>query len=631
MTEKQIREIRELRWKCRTDLLFLCNEVLGYHDVCKEVHGTFLQRLYQFPKPNEKQKAALDVYDQESGQWVYLPIWIDRNRAPGRLPDAINMPGKRRGLYLDSRGFLKSTINLKAHTIQWFLNYPDLSVLIFQGKEAKAEAAFSEIKKHFWKNRTMRYIFPEYCVPEDQKEFGNAGEFWLPCRTPGFITQAPSATALSIGESTAGLHTDLIKFSDIVDEKNSRTEESCDKITYEFDMAENLLIAPIYWLDYEGTRYNPLDTAGVIVQRERQRQIIPEVYYYNNDVFFWREEAVKAAKADKKGPDVVVHSKNVYVPQPDKRMWEVYINSCYVKNTESPSYDYDDMDDPIKFDENDKPISRWPARFPTWKLEEERKDPKRQFLFWCQKMNNPLGEGDGEAAFPLNIFEKRCITKETFDQNIRVAYYEMAMDTGRTQHSKSDYTAMSVAAVDSGGASYVVEIFVDRVPDHIIVDNLFRLYTTYRCTRCVIETEPHVQGLMTWIDRRAQQQNVSLNMVNVRRGGTKKHDRLRATLAPRYIAGDIKFVCPKGPNGEPELTPALRHLKDEMRLFDSEWHDDILDTLGDLFHGKTWYGRNSARATPKQQETKRWRDFYFPQEDNALPAGHEYYRRTGGF
>lgn len=619
-----------MRWRCRTDLLFLCNEVLGYRDVCREVHGTLLDRLYHFPVPTPEQKVKHDRYDRDTESWIYTPIVVDRNRLPARLPDPINMPGKRRGLYIDSRGFLKSTINLKSHGIQWFLNYPDLSMMIFQGKEEKAEAVLGEIKEHFWHNDAMRYIFPEHCIPREQKVFGNARSFTLPCRTPGYITQAPSVTALSIGESTAGLHVELIKFSDIVDEKNSRKEEQCEKITREFDMADNLLVSQVYWIDVEGTRYNPLDTYGVIIEREIKRQRIPEVYYYGRDVFFWREDAVKAAQRDGETAAAITQSKNVYIRQESMREWEVYINSCYVKDTPNPTYDYDDMDNPILFDETGKPTSRWPRRFPAAKLEEERKDERRSELFWCQKMNNPLGGASNESVFPLEIFEKRLITKKTFDQNIRVAHYEMALDTGRKQKSTSDYTAMSVAAIDGGGAAYVVEIFVDRVPEHVIVDNLFRLYKKYRCQRLVVEQEPHIQGMMTWISRKAQMENVSLNVVTVKRGGTKKHDRLRATLAPRYVAGDIKFVCPEGPNGRPEMTPALRHLYDEMRLFDHGWHDDILDTLSDIFHGKTWFGRTTARLTHHQQLDKAWQDMIFSPADEPTQASN-YYRLTGGY
>jgi len=92
--DPRLRKLKLARWRARTDLLWLCNEILGYKDVSNRVHGPLLGRLQKFPKPTEQQLEENDVFSH--GKWTYTP-----------LVPMMELGGKRRLLILDSRGCLK--------------------------------------------------------------------------------------------------------------------------------------------------------------------------------------------------------------------------------------------------------------------------------------------------------------------------------------------------------------------------------------------------------------------------------------------------------------------------------------------------------------------------------------------
>ena len=157
-------DLKIARWKARTDLGFLCREILNYPDVSTDeggpwhaLHQPLIDRLQRFPVPSQQQ---FDTYDRlEHGKWVYKS-----------LVPILDLEGKKRRLILDSRSFLKTTINCIAHSIQWILNYPNISILLLMGSGDRASAVLDEIKNHFKYNPRFRQLFPEHCPQKNIEE-----------------------------------------------------------------------------------------------------------------------------------------------------------------------------------------------------------------------------------------------------------------------------------------------------------------------------------------------------------------------------------------------------------------------------------------------------------------------------
>lgn len=608
-TEAQLNAWRKARWRARTDLLWLCNEILDMRDVSRELNGVMIDRMQQFPLPTLEQQAELDKWNpnkriggkDDLGGWDYTPLIYDHGRLPGKLPDPTRLPGKRRRLFLDSRSLMKTHIQTVAGSLQWIANYPDIAILIFHGSLDKAEEVTDLMKQHFLSNRKWRQLFPELCPPEGTEDFGTKKQFTVCGRSKGFITPNSTVRAAAIETAGAGRHVQVIKYTDIVHEDNSETSEYCALIAKKFRQSQKLLDSITYWIDVEGTRWNFSDTYGTIIDEEMDRQRVRKAWKLGNDLILDEREALtkqkeelERCKASGKVPLRLLPLEKHYVPQLEKRRYEVYIN-CIWKTTKI-SFDYDDME-PEKFKRvlgpDGKPVSRWPVRWPTEDLlDEERRDAQ---TFSCQMMNHPIGSVDGINEFPGpwdghdNL--PAIITRQDFQQNVRVMHYEIAVDFAHTVSARSDYTAMSVGAFDSYGRCYIVEMVHGKFTKEDAVERMFKLCAKWTPLRLMLEKTGFEDGLMVWIKRQMQTKNQYLPITWVARAGganqKSKNERIAETLQPWWTSGDLRFLN--------DLGAPYYHMLEEAKRFPKWKHQDILDTLSDLFHAKPWLGRLTER------------------------------------
>lgn len=313
-------QLREARWRCRTDLIFLCNYVLGYNDVTEELHGPVVDILQKFPLPPIEKRRECDKL--VNGVWQYTPA-----------QNIEDLEGKRRMLLLDSRGFLKTTINCIAHSIQWLLNYPDMAIMIVQSNSDKAEMILSEIKAKFQANERFRALFPEYCPQKRINDWGRRDRITVECKRlsnpRGGVHEhkEESIITASIERGMAGVHVDLIKFSDVVDVSNINAE-GIKTVISNFALMQNLLVGPLYWIDVEGTRYNHGDLYGNIIETEEK---LP----------------------------------------PELKEWKIFVRGATVRDWGDQPEQFtmeSVMLKPEKLDEKGYPVSRWPKRWPNKKL-----------------------------------------------------------------------------------------------------------------------------------------------------------------------------------------------------------------------------------------------------------------------
>lgn len=547
---EQVRKIRKLRWRARTDLLFLCREILGYKDVCPEVHGPLIDRLQKFPYPATKSEEEQDFWTGST--WRYEPLRAMQD-----------LEGKRRRLILFFRGSLKTTINVQAHSIQWILNYPDIAIAVFQSSGEKAEAILSEIKHHFQYNKKLRTLFPELCPQKRVDDLGTKAEFTIPGRSDSCSRKEPTMKAMSIDKGTAGYHFDLMKFSDIVEPENSKTQERCAAVEKAFYMAENLLVSPVYWIDVEGTRYSFADLYGSIIDR-------------------WQREVAKGQ-----------------IPE-----YEMFVSGVFKKKTPDgrpQRYTPDELDLPDLLDEHGKRISWWPKdskgspRFPLEHLEkQEAADP---FTFSCQQLNQPRGGVDGREIFPDSLFA--TIPVEMFRRNVRISHHDMTVDTAETQNNRSNYSAITVGAWDWAGRCYITKIAHGKWLASELIAKIFQIYQQFRPASVKIEETSFVRGLKPTLEREQELRGIYLPLEFIKREtNISKRERIENTLEPWYRNGLLRFVTNEH---DREHTAGLEHLRTEMKTFPLGKTDDIIDTVADLFQNKDAFGRLHARPQTEDQ------------------------------
>lgn len=579
-------KLRMMRWKCRTDLGYLCREVLGYPDVSDEIHGPVLKILQQFSVPTREQFQEHDKIGHYG--WEYKP-----------LQRMTSLPGGRRVLILDPRGWLKTTINAQAHSIQWVLNYPDIAIMIIQSNLDKAEMILGEIKKHFQYNPTFRMLFPEHCPMKTIDDYGTKGKFTTKARARSITRREETFMTSSIDAGTAGIHVDVMKFSDIVEPSNTGTVDQMDSVTRSFYMAENLLVGPNYWIDVEGTRYNFGDCYGHIIQTDHDTPA-------------------------------------------EKRYWKIHARGCYMRDKKGgPELFRPEELESLPFLKNAK------GEFiPYWQDEErgfcyeafERKRQANPYIFASQQLNSPRGGEDGREIFPVDKDFPAKIKRVDFKQNVRVAYYEAIIDTAETKSERANYSCITIVAFSNAGKVYVNEIIhgkflPNELTQHIIdLVSLRRTPFTYgsKLRTIKIEETAFTRGLNVALQQHMQLKGVFLPLEYIKRDNqTTKIERIQNSLQPYYMAKTLIFLDDIG---------CWDFLIRELKQFPKGQSDDILDTLADVFQNKEWLGREVPRYTPEQAHSRaveRWLGIDDPHDpDSYLDAEvsqlDPFYKRTGG-
>src|SRR5215469_9982774 len=251
--------LKRVRHKARTNLLYLCREVLGYKDVSQEVHGEIIATLQHF-------KGGEDILG-EGGLVKYTPA-----------VSCWELEGPRNQLILFPRGHLKTTIITIAHTIQWIINYPNIRILMSTATGDQVKKMLNEVKGHFQFNPGFRQVFPDYCPPPKKAgEWGSQEEFTVPNRT--VHRKEPTVSTCSVGKVIAGAHYEVIKNSDLVDKENVKTPNQIADVISHFGYLNPLLerseLSPFHgWTDVEGTRYDFGDLYGRLLSAGTWRTLI---------------------------------------------------------------------------------------------------------------------------------------------------------------------------------------------------------------------------------------------------------------------------------------------------------------------------------------------------------------------
>ena len=198
-------------------------------------------------------------WDENVHRVVCDEFFVRKNpKIPLRELDTI-----KKRLWLDPRNHFKTTLDI-ADAVQWILCYPNVRILLASGTRDNAIKMLRAVKSHFQYNEAIRALFPELC-PEARKaeDFGTQDSFICPGRLDKSMRE-PTCSVASPDSTVAGMHYEVLKFDDLVNETNSRTKEGINQVNNWFKLTNPLLERGGY-RDVIGTRYDYSDLYGEIL------------------------------------------------------------------------------------------------------------------------------------------------------------------------------------------------------------------------------------------------------------------------------------------------------------------------------------------------------------------------------
>lgn len=227
------------RWLCRNDLFYLCC-LTGNHEIRK--------------LPSVFQKFCDEV---SLMNWNIVRLGIQPANEDMLSLEEVGDEFDNQRLYICHRGYYKTTIVTKVHSLQLLLNFPNIRMVLVHNKQDNSSDNLRTIKEYFLSTEVGR-LFPEY-IPFG-KEWGNLSGFSVACKKD-IGRSEDSIEAIGVGTEITGRHWDVAKKDDLVTEDSVTTDEQIKK-TEDYDDRFN---AGHFWSpkfkiqDYSGTRYHFAD------------------------------------------------------------------------------------------------------------------------------------------------------------------------------------------------------------------------------------------------------------------------------------------------------------------------------------------------------------------------------------
>jgi predicted phage terminase large subunit-like protein len=535
----------EYRQLARTDLIFLCNKVLGYQDVCDQYHGGIIKNLQKF-------QGGTDT----------LPAKVDGSHYKPFIPNHYNLYGPRDTMSMFFREGFKSTVVSVAHTIQWIINYPNIRILISTATSTLGESLIGEIERHFRTNETFRALFPELCPQGNVMEWGNMQEFTIACGEKFALAneqpvhKEPTVSMLTTGSIMAGGHFDVHKYDDMVDDKNTQTPEQIAVMQRHF----NQMVPLLY--------------------RCLQHKMTPEVYAAHGNSG-WRDiVGTRYHFADLYGSLIEANEKS------ESPMWSIYVQGALKKGRS--------IRDP-------EAEAFWPEKISLKYLKQIEAQPGGYAMVNSQYLLNPVPDSSGlvESADQIKFIPRKVLNEILPSLRLHCTIDLHGMEVGKAT-SDNDYTVMTICGFGRDGRPYIVEIRRGRFTPHEVIENIFKLYQKYpNCIDFKMEKDAHARVLLPFLQREKERRQRFPNVIPIQRDNrTSKQHRIRGMQA-WFVNGDIRFA---------EDLPCKSELINEIMFFPKYKHDDILDTLADHMQNAEGEVTSDVLPRPLPEGTVRTQD-----------------------
>lgn len=525
------------RQRGRTDIIWFCNNVLQYPDVEPDMHGPVAEHLQHFLGREEyMDESTFEIVYSEpkcamAGQHPDIPDHSDQSC----MPDCVGrtcwyLDGPRFRMLLDPRGTLKTTVNTISHSIQWILNFEDIRIALSVATSMQGADMITEIENHFRYNTKLRFLYPEFCPPDEKAgDWGSKEQFTVPNRRRKWLKE-PTVRVVSIGKVVAGPHYEVIKHSDIVDKENVKTDgglkDTKDHFKYTMPLLERGKQVPGReltrgWVDLEGTIYSHSDLYMDELGKDEERA--------------GKGESCRWA---------VFRRDSVQEPVDESTMWRR----------------------PFKV--------LWEKRFPWAELKAIFEDIG-PYMFNCQYRLNPTVESMS-LCHPSEIRTFSAKYKKTL---IPTLYIKTTVDlAGMEEDVDGCNNAIVTVGHAKSGRKYVLEALVGRPTPFEIINYLFDLDSRYSTTlsqKLTIQMElaHHAQALIPFINREMEVRRRYLNLVAIPRDSSvSKDNRIFYGLQPWFKKHLIWFS---------DDISCLPHIIKETTKFPNLKFKDFLDALAD--------------------------------------------------
>lgn len=264
--------LQKIALRCKTDLYFLCKEILNYDRMQPHTH----QELCDYTTS-------------------ILPN-------PSHIPEGGGFdPTKNLLLMLMPRGTFKTSVVTIGFTLQFILNEPDCRILLDSETFSKSKAFLREILGHLEGNEKYRAVFKAIhgVLPFESKskaKLWTDSEVILPCRKRD--RKEPTISCAGIDVTKNGMHYDLIICDDLHSETNVTNREQIAKVIDHYKLAFSLL-DPGRPMIVIGTRWHELDLYQHIMDYEREDFNILKKSVYNDDGSLLFPEVLSEKELDK--------------------------------------------------------------------------------------------------------------------------------------------------------------------------------------------------------------------------------------------------------------------------------------------------------------------------------------------
>ena len=538
----KLREWKEARQGCRTNLYYLC-KVLGYNDVQPKVHGRLIANLQQF-KGGVDEIGSRELANLKENQIALPNMKAIREGYRPFVPDFLDLEGPRKRANFFPRGSLKTTVQSIAHSIQWIINYPDIRICFSTHTDTFGKEVTNEIRKHFMGNATFRYLFPEH-VPWGKavNDFGNQEFFDTLARQT--FRREHTWSFMTVGSHMAGRHFDVAKHDDLVDAENVRTLDRIQAIRKHLGDFEPLIEK--YNHPVKGEMKGWEDLAGT--------------FYDFSDANYTLYEAETAK-------------------EPGKRIWSVVMESA------APNY----PDGPYL----------WPERIGPKALKEIEDDPNRgPAVLAAQYLMNPIPPGSGliESQDEI-IWTPRRVMNELYARLALFAAVDLAgMDTSRSKNTDNDYSVVTVGGFGTDGHLYILECIHGRPSPEKVIEELFAVAKRHpRLTYIKVEKEAHARVLLKFLKSEESKRGVWLPIMELQRDNQMSKQQKIRGLQPWFKRGMIHFS---------DDLPCKTAIINEIMRFPKFQHDDILDTVCDLMSSRDGGADANVMVAQKEQSEPR--------------------------
>ena len=263
--------LQKVALRCKTDLYFLCKQILGYDKMTSNTHQELCDyTTAALPNPPDIERHGFD-------------------------------PRKNLMLLLMPRGTFKSSVVTIGFTLQYILNEPDCRILIDSETYSKSKAFLREIIGHLENNEKYREMFKAIhgMYPFETKskaKLWTDSEIILPCRKRD--RKEPTVSCAGIDVTKNGMHYDLIIGDDLHSENNVTNKEQIQKVKDHYRLAFSLL-DPGQPMIIIGTRWDYNDLYQHIIDYEQEDFNILKKAAYEEDGSLFFPEVLSEKELDK--------------------------------------------------------------------------------------------------------------------------------------------------------------------------------------------------------------------------------------------------------------------------------------------------------------------------------------------